>query len=64
MENRYESNVSDHLDLVCLGCGRIMNYDEPIPMLKERVEKKTGFVTNRMRYEYYGDCKNCRQKKG
>jgi Fe2+ or Zn2+ uptake regulation protein len=63
-ENRYESDVSDHLDLVCLGCGRIVNYNEPIPMLKERVEKKTGFVMNRMRYEYYGYCKRCRQKKG
>jgi Fur family peroxide stress response transcriptional regulator len=63
-ENRYESDVTDHLDLVCLGCGRIVNYNEPIPMLKERVEKKTGFFMDRMRYEYYGYCKNCRRKKG
>ena len=64
MGNRYESDVTDHLDLICLRCGRIVNYDEPIPMLKEQVEKKTGFITNRMRYEYYGYCKECRQKKG
>ena len=63
-ENRYESDVTDHLDLVCLGCGRIVNYNEPIHMLKERVEKKTGFVMNRMRYEYYGYCKKCKQKQG
>ena len=64
MENRYESDVTDHLDLICLRCGRIVNYDEPIPMLKEQVEKKTGFIMNRMRYEYYGYCKTCKQKKG
>ncbi len=63
-ENRYESDVREHLDLICLGCGRIVNYDEPIPMLKEQVEQKTGFVMNRMRYEYYGYCKNCRPNKG
>jgi Fur family transcriptional regulator, peroxide stress response regulator len=64
LENRYESDVREHLDLICLGCGRIINYDEPIPMLKERVEQKTGFAMNRMRYEYYGYCKKCKQKKG
>ena len=64
MENRYESDVREHLDLICLGCGRIVNYDEPIPMLKKQVEQKTGFVMNRVRYEYYGYCKKCKQKKG
>src|SRR5208282_3493076 len=28
MENRYESNVTDHLDLICLGCGKIVDYVE------------------------------------
>jgi Fur family transcriptional regulator, peroxide stress response regulator len=64
MENRYESNVSHHLDLVCLGCGKIVDYVEQIPIPVERVEEKTGFAVNRIRYEYYGYCKNCRQKQG
>jgi len=63
MENRYESNVRHHLDLVCLGCGKIMDYVEQIPIPIERVEKKTGFAVNRIRYEYYGYCKNCRRSK-
>jgi Fur family transcriptional regulator, peroxide stress response regulator len=64
MENRYESNISHHLDLVCLGCRKIVDYVEQIPIPIERVEKKTGFAVNRIRYEYYGYCKNCRQKQG
>jgi Fur family peroxide stress response transcriptional regulator len=64
MENRYESNVSHHLDLVCLGCGKIVDYVEQIPIPVERVEEKTGFAVNRIRYEYYGYCKKCRQKRG
>src|SRR5208337_2319115 len=64
MENRYESNISHHLDLVCLGCGKIVDYVEQIPIPIKRVEQKTGFSVNRIRYEYYGYCKNCRQKQG
>jgi Fur family peroxide stress response transcriptional regulator len=63
MENRYESNVSHHLDLVCMGCGKIVDYVEQIPIPIERVEKKTGFAVNRIRYEYYGYCKNCSRSK-
>jgi Fe2+ or Zn2+ uptake regulation protein len=62
MENRYESNVTDHLDLVCLGCGKIVDYVEQIPIPIERVERKTGFAVDRIRFEYYGYCKNCRKK--
>jgi Fe2+ or Zn2+ uptake regulation protein len=64
MENRYESNVTDHLDLVCLGCGKIVDYVEQIPIPIERVERKTGFAVDRIRFEYYGYCKNCRKKQG
>ena len=63
MENRYESNVRHHLDLICMGCGKIMDYVEQIPIPIEWVEKKTGFAVNRIRYEYYGYCKNCRRNR-
>ncbi len=63
MENRYESNISHHLDLVCLGCGKIVDYVDQIPIPIKRVEQKTGFSVNRIRYEYYGYCKNCRRSR-
>jgi Fe2+ or Zn2+ uptake regulation protein len=62
MENRYESNVTDHLDLVCLGCGKIVDYVEQAPIPIEQVERKTGFKVDRIRFEYYGYCKQCRKK--
>jgi Fur family peroxide stress response transcriptional regulator len=62
MDNRYESNVNHHLNLVCLGCGKIVDYVEQIPIPIEKIKKKMGFSVNRIRYEYYGYCKNCRQK--
>jgi Fe2+ or Zn2+ uptake regulation protein len=62
MENRYESNITDHLDLVCLGCGKIVDYVEEVPIPIERVERKTGFAVDRIRFEYYGYCQQCRKK--
>jgi Fe2+ or Zn2+ uptake regulation protein len=62
MENRYDSNVTNHLNLVCLGCRKIADYVEQTPIPIERVEKKTGFTVDRIRFEYYGYCKHCRKK--
>jgi len=32
MENRYEGNFSHHLNLVCLGCGNILDYPNALPI--------------------------------
>ena len=59
MENRYEGNTSDHLNLVCIGCGRIEDYVKPLPVSPREVEKQTGFRPHEVRFEYHGYCKGC-----
>jgi Fe2+ or Zn2+ uptake regulation protein len=59
MENRYEGNTSDHLNLVCIGCGRIEDYVKPLPVSPREVEKQTGFRPHEVRFEYYGYCREC-----
>jgi len=59
MENRYEGNTSDHLNLVCIGCGRIEDYGKPLPISPREVEKQTGFKPHEVRFEYHGYCKEC-----
>jgi Fe2+ or Zn2+ uptake regulation protein len=61
MDNRYESNIIDHLDLVCLKCGRIQDFTSGFPVSLKKVEGETGFQANNMRFEYYGYCKGCRR---
>jgi Fe2+ or Zn2+ uptake regulation protein len=58
MENRYEGNTSDHLNL-CVGCGTIEDYVKPLPVSPGEVEKQTGFKPNEVRFEYYGYCRKC-----
>ncbi|MEW5745697.1 MAG: Fur family transcriptional regulator [Nitrospirota bacterium] len=58
-DNRYDSNVADHINLVCTQCGKITDFMGDLPSLSKTVEKKTGFKPARMRFEYYGICRDC-----
>jgi len=63
MENRYEGNFSHHLNLVCLGCGSILDYSKTLPISSKKVERQMGFRPYEMRFEYYGYCKECLARK-
>lgn len=62
MENRYEGNIADHLDLICQSCGAIEDYTGKMLLPRRQVETATGFAVNKIRFEYYGHCRKCRQK--
>ena len=62
-ENRYDVNVSNHLNLICMKCGMIEDFNQDLPVSAQKVEKETGFLPFQMRFEYYGYCKKCRRKK-
>jgi Fur family peroxide stress response transcriptional regulator len=59
MDNRYEINVSDHINLVCTRCGKITDFTGNVPSYSKAIEKETGFKSASMRFEYYGICRNC-----
>jgi len=65
MDNRYDVNVSSHLNLICTKCGKIEDFNEEPPISSQAVQDKTGFQPFQMRFEYYGYCQECshRQKK-
>jgi Fe2+ or Zn2+ uptake regulation protein len=62
-DSRYEGDVSDHLNLVCTGCGKIEDFLASKPVPVDKVEKKTGFRADSARFEYYGLCRECRPKR-
>lgn len=61
-DNRYDTNVSDHLNLICLTCGKIEDYEGTVPVSARQVAATTDFEPVRMRFESYGYCKECRTK--
>ena len=64
MEDRYDGNLEEHINLICERCKKILDYNVPITVDPKRVMKKTGFSITDTRLEYYGLCRECREEKG
>ena len=61
MENRYEGNLEEHINLICERCKKILDYKVSIRVDQKEVAKKTGFSITDARMEYYGYCRECRK---
>ncbi|MGB5217343.1 MAG: Fur family transcriptional regulator [Smithella sp.] len=62
MENRYDLDLSEHINLVCKICGSIGDFGLPCPIETKDVTRKSGFLVTDARMEYYGYCRNCQKK--
>ncbi len=61
-DNRYEANLSFHINLICTSCGRIQDFEAETHMSPEKVREKIGFEVTAYRMEYYGLCSECKAK--
>jgi Fe2+ or Zn2+ uptake regulation protein len=59
--NRYEGNINPHVNLVCKGCHRILDYSLPVSINPKEFLKKSKFWVTDTRLEYYGYCRECRK---
>ena len=62
MENRYEATTAVHINLVCKGCRKIIDYKFPFRIDTNDVAKRSGFRVTDSRFEYYGYCQECSKK--
>jgi len=59
MENRYEGNPEEHLNLICERCGKILDYKASMAVDRKETERKTGFSIIDTRLDCYGYCREC-----
>ncbi len=59
MENRYDLNISDHVNLICKRCGKIMDYHIPEALESRDIARKSGFIVTDTRMEFHGYCRDC-----
>ncbi len=58
-EHNHEENQHDHL--ICLKCGKIVEFDEAsLREIEERICKKHDFRPEKIVVEIFGYCKKCR----
>jgi Fe2+ or Zn2+ uptake regulation protein len=62
MENRYEGNISQHINLICVRCRRILDYPTAFTVDMEQVRDATQFRAFESRFELYGVCAACGKK--
>jgi Fur family peroxide stress response transcriptional regulator len=60
---RFDSYVEPHINLVCMKCGNIQDFDDSAAReIVERVAAKTEFTRTGQRLDIYGVCKTCRSR--
>ena len=58
---RFDAHTEDHVNLVCMRCGRIDDIDEKsIKRMQARVAQKSGYRIVRGSFEMAGYCAGCR----
>jgi len=62
MENRYEANLTEHINLICKGCKKIIDYKPPFIIDTDEIAKRFSFKVTDSRFEYYGYCQECRNE--
>jgi Fur family peroxide stress response transcriptional regulator len=61
-DNRYEANLSFHINLICTSCGRIQDFEAGTHISPKEVREKIGFEVLTYRLEYHGLCSECKAK--
>jgi len=62
MDNRYEGNVSHHINLICVQCGNISDYITAHTIDMEMIRQATRFRPFQSRFELYGVCARCSKR--
>jgi Fur family peroxide stress response transcriptional regulator len=66
-QSRYDANLSPHANLVCIGCGTIVDADvgqETVVELESVVAQESDFKVASQRVDFYGWCSGCTPTQG
>jgi Fur family peroxide stress response transcriptional regulator len=63
---RYDTDITPHINLICLRCHEISDYEEPLTFADIQTTlaaQPHSFLPLVMRVDVVGFCKNCRERK-
>jgi Fur family ferric uptake transcriptional regulator len=60
---KYDVNVAHHDHLICLSCGKIVEFDsQKLEQVQAQIVRRLGFDMSFHRHEIYGHCSACRRR--
>jgi Fur family peroxide stress response transcriptional regulator len=62
LDNRHETNLVPHINLICTVCGKIQDFEDGSIIHAREVKEEFGFEVEDFRLEYYGICSACRAR--
>ncbi len=65
-QSRYDANLSPHANLVCVGCGGVVDSsagEEIVTRLKSQLENSSDFQFTGQRIDFYGWCRACADRR-
>ena len=65
-QSRYDANLEPHANLVCIGCGTVVDADvgqRMVAELRKVVEEDSQFEVASQRVDFYGWCPKCAAEK-
>ena len=63
-QSRYDANLAPHANLVCIGCGTVVDSEvgqETVAELGEIISTDADFEVSSQRVDFYGYCSGCNQ---
>jgi Fur family peroxide stress response transcriptional regulator len=62
---RYDTDTSPHVNLICLRCHEINDYEGALPMadVQRSLDGQRNFLPMVMRVDVFGFCEKCRERK-
>jgi Fur family peroxide stress response transcriptional regulator len=63
---RYDANLAPHANLVCVGCGGVVDAAldlTAVTDLRAKMEQSTDFDLTGQRVDFYGWCRNCADRR-
>ena len=62
-ESRFDAHTDEHVNLVCMKCGRIDDLDEEsLREIQVKAAKKSKYLILKSNFELHGYCSNCKSK--
>lgn len=62
-ESRFDAHVDDHINLVCLNCGKIEDVDEKaLRNIQSKIAKRSEYHIIKGSFELHGYCGRCKSK--